>query len=655
MNKGATAVFKKLFEPGFIGKLRLKNRLIRASMYTTYGALDGSVTDRLIRHYRELAAGGVGLVIVEESHVDRKSSKSAICELSVAGDEYIPGLSWLAMTIKQNGARAGLQISHAGGQRYLMDPLKKVPSSAPWAAIQARVEAITGRVGTPPSELTVEEIKEIIEAFGDAAVRAQKASFDFVEIHACHGYLLTEFLSPLTNKRTDQYGGSLENRQRILMEIIENVRKKVRPDYPLIVRMDGSEYLEGGITIQESVETAKVLEKSGINALHISGGDHRNADKVITPTYWPRGYQVWAAATIKGVVKIPVIASGSVTTPELAEEILKEGKADFISLARPLLADPFFPKKAQEGRPEDITPCIRCLVGCQGRPEGSLTCTVNVTAGKEDELTIKRAVKRKKVAVIGGGPAGMEAARVAAIMGHQVTLFEKREMGGMLIEASIPEFKADLRLLINHLSKQLEKHKVEVLHEEADVEAIRRKAFEVVIMAGGGTPIIPRISGIDKPCAVNALDVLNGVPVGEEVVVLGGGFVGCETALFLAEQGKKVTIVEMRDQLLPEVDVVANRLAFFEKAMKHHMKFETSTKVNEIAEHGCIATNQEGNQKNINGETFVHALGIKTDRKLFDELTSSLPDLEVYMIGDYAEPRNLYHALREGNLTARNL
>jgi 2,4-dienoyl-CoA reductase-like NADH-dependent reductase (Old Yellow Enzyme family)/thioredoxin reductase len=647
MKKGATVSFQKLFESGFIGKLRLKNRLIRASMYTTYGALDGSVTDRMIRHYREIASGGVGLVIAEFSYVDKKSSKSSYCQLSVAGDEYIPGLSWLAMTIKQNGAKAGLQISHAGGQRYLMTPPKKVPSRAFWEAIQVKGEPA-------PEELTIEEIEEIIEAFGDAALRAKKAAFDLVEVHASHGYLITEFLSSATNRRADKYGGSLENRMRLLIEVVENVRKKVGFDYPITVRLNGSEYLEGGITIEESIDTAKILEKKGVHAVHISGGTHRNSDKLVVPMYWSRGYHVWAAEAMKRAVEIPVIASGSVTTPELAEEILREGKADFISLARPLLADPFFPKKAEEGRSEDITPCIRCNVGCQGRPEGSLTCTVNIAAGKEDEFKIKPMVRRKKVAVIGGGPAGMEAARVAAMMGHQVILFEKRKMGGMLIEASVPEFKADLRFLIQYLSTQLKKLKVRVLHEEADIEAIKRRGLEVVIIAGGGIPIIPDVPGVDKPITVSALDVLHGAKVGKEVIVVGGGFVGCETALFLAEQNKKVTIVEMLEQVLPEMNVAGPRSAFFERLNKHQVRIETNTKLDKITEDGILATNREGKKTKFKGDTVVLALGLKSDSQLYDEITS-LPDIAVYSIGDYAEPRNIYDALHEGHLTARNL
>lgn len=647
MRKKMARSFQKLFEPGHIGKLKLKNRLIRAPMWTAYSGFDGSVTERLLRHYRELALGGVGLVMVEYTYVDKKSSKSNYCQLSVAGDEYIPGLAWLAMTIKQNGAKVGLQISHAGGQGHLMTPPKKVPSRAPWEAIQGKEEPA-------PEELTVEEIAEIVEAFGDAALRAKKACFDMVEVHGAHGYLPTEFLSPLTNRRTDKYGGSLENRMRFLIEIIQNIRKKVGFDYPVSVRLNGSEYLEGGIVIQESVETARVLERNGVNTVHVSGGTHRSTDKLIVPMYWPRAYHVWAVEEIKEAVEIPVIASGSFTTPELAEEMLKEGKADFISLARPLLADPYFPKKAEEGRPEDIVPCIRCNVGCQGHPEGGVSCTVNVAAGREDEFRTKQATRPRKVAVIGGGPAGMEAARVAAMMGHEVSLFEKRKVGGMLTEASVPEFKADLRLLIQYLSQQLEKLRVKVINENADLEAIKRTGAKVVILAGGATPIVPDISGINKPIVVSALDVLNGAKVGQELLVVGGGLVGSETALFLAEQKKKVTIVEMLDQILPKTNAPIPRLAFFERLNKQNVKIETNKKLEEITDDGIIVTNGEGRKIRLKADTVILALGLKADHQLYNDLTS-LPGIDVYAIGDYAEPRNIYDAIHEGHVTARNI
>lgn len=639
--------FQKLFEPGYISKLRLKNRLTRAAMYTAFGALDGSVTERIIRHYCELAQGGAGLVIVEFSYIDTKSSKSNYCQLSVADDEYIPGLAWLAMTIKQNGARAGLQISHAGGQRYVTTPSKKVPSRVAW-------EAIYSKGDSPPEELTFEEIREVVENFGDAALRAKKACFDMVEVHGCHGYLISEFLSPITNMRTDRYGGTLENRMHFLIEIIENIRKKVGSDYPLSVRLNGSEYLEGGITIDETIETAKVLEQNGVNVVHISGGTHQNSDTLVVPTYWPLGYHVWAAEKVKKAVGIPVIASGSITTPGLAEEILKNMRADFISLARPLLADPHFPKKAQEGRSEDIAPCIRCNYGCQGRPEGAVTCAVNIAAGRENDFRIKKAIKPKRVTVIGGGPAGMEAARVATMMGHEVTLFEKRMMGGMLIEASVPEFKADIRLLIKYLSVQLEKLGVKIINTEANAEVIKKSGANTVIIAAGATQIVPDVPGAGKNIVVEAMEVLNGAKVGKEVLVVGGGLIGCETALFLAEQKKKVTIVEILDQILPEVQVVSSRKALVESLDKQSVTIKTNTRLEEITDDGIIVSDMEGRKSKLKGDAVVFALGLKADDKLYNQLIS-LPDIDVYCVGDYVEPRKIYDAIHEGHLIARNL
>jgi NADPH-dependent 2,4-dienoyl-CoA reductase/sulfur reductase-like enzyme len=318
------------------------------------------------------------------------------------------------------------------------------------------------------------------------------------------------------------------------------------------------------------------------------------------------------------------------------------------------VADPFFPKKAEEGRSEDIAPCIRCNVGCLERPEGSLTCTVNIAVGREDEFKITREVKRKKVAIIGGGPGGMEAARVAAMMGHEVILFEKRRMGGMLIEASVPKFKSDLQFLIDYLSTQIKKLKVEVITEEANVETIKNRGVEVVIISAGATQIVPDVPGVEKSIAICALDVLNGADVGKEVLVVGGGLVGSEIALFLAEKNKNVTIVEMLDQILPGAHVATSRQAFFERLKKHRVRIVTNTKLDEITGDGIITKNQDGTKTKLLGDTVVLALGLKADSKLYDEL-SSLTDIDVYTVGDYAEPRKIYHAIHEGHLAARNL
>ena len=298
----------------------------------------------------------------------------------------------------------------------------------------------------------MDEIHGVVEAFGDAALRVMKAGFDLVEIHAAHGYLINQFLSSRSNKRTDSYGGPFENRMRFLVEVVRNVRSKVGPDFPVSVRLNGSDYEREGLVIEESMEVASTLERLGVDAIHVSGATRRSGVHMTTPMYLSLAHNVWAAEAIKANVRIPVIGSGSITSPHLAEEILEEKKADFVSLGRPLLADPFFPKKALMGAPEEIAPCIRCNDGCIERSGYGLfrnvRCTVNPAMGKEEELRIHAAGRKKKVAVIGGGPAGLQAATIASLRGHEVTLYEKRKLGGRLNEASVPEFKADLRPLL---------------------------------------------------------------------------------------------------------------------------------------------------------------------------------------------------------------
>jgi len=650
LQKGIVSpMFSKLFEPGYMGKLWLKNRLVKAGIMTSYADMNGCVTDRLIRHYREVARGGAGLVIVEGAYIDDIASKASACEIGVSSDEHKPGLQWLASTIRANGARACLQIEHCGQQKNLPIPPAKVPSQTPSEEPPAP--------GTPPAEeLTGEEILEIIAAFGDAAVRAKQAGFDMVEVQGAHGYLITNFLSPHTNKRSDCYGGNLENRMRFLLEVIDNIRKKIGPDYPLCVRLSGTDYEEDEpITIEETIEVAKALEKAGVDVIHVSGGDGHTIHKQAAPMYLPVANNVWAAEAIKKVVNIPVIASGSITTPELAEKVLRDEKADFISLGRPLIADPYYPIKAQQGHPEDIRPCIRCLDGCvaRGVVVGGLRCSVNATVGDEDGLRITPSAVTKRVAVVGGGPAGMEAARVAALRGHEVTLFEKEKLGGMLNEASFPDFKADIRRLINYLSTQIKKQGVKVVKGEANPQVIRNGKFEAVIVATGATPWTPDVPGVNKPCVVGILDVLGGAETGRKVIVVGGGMIGHDIALFLAEQGKKVTITTRGDSIVRDMDIVS-RLGFLERLSKHDVDVRTGLYLDEVLDDGVIMHDREGERIEIKGDNVVLAAGLSPKISLFDELTR-VPDLEVYAIGDCVEPRQIFDAIHEGYQAAFGL
>jgi 2,4-dienoyl-CoA reductase-like NADH-dependent reductase (Old Yellow Enzyme family) len=439
--------FPRLFEPGRIGSLALKNRIIKAPQHTGLANPDGSVTDRMLRYYRDVAQGGAAMIIVEYAWVDNDASQASPCQLGIARMEHIPGLSLIADTIRANGAVPAIQISHAGRQRFILQQ-PKAASDVPWPEITA--------AGCPiPVPMTVDEIKEVVKAFGQAAKRAQTAGFDMVEIHACHGYLISNFFSPYSNKRTDWYGGPLENRMRLPLEVVKEIKAQVGPDYPVCVRLSGTDYEPGGHTIEDTIELSKRLEARGVAAIHMSGGNHHTTIHEVSPMGMSLAHNVWAAEAVKKVVKLPMIASGSINLPDLAESILAEGKGDFIGLGRPLWADPQWPLKAKEGRPEDIRPCIRCNDGCLARGDHvakTVSCSVNVALCREEEFKITPAERPLRVAVVGGGPAGMEAARVCALKGHAVTLYEKRGLGGALLEASIPEFKSpDLKPLVAYL------------------------------------------------------------------------------------------------------------------------------------------------------------------------------------------------------------
>ncbi len=638
--------FTKLFECGRIGQMELKNRIIKAPQWSLLGARDGSVTERLIRYYREIACGGTALIIVEYAFVDHKGSKAGPCELGVADDEYLPGLSLLAQAIQANGAKVVLQIVHCGRQRSLGPPIK-APSRIP-------LEGSLLRGWPVPEELTFEETREIVGAFGDAVRRAQVAGFDMVEIHGAHGYLISSFLSPRTNKRTDSYGGSAENRMRFLLEIVEDVRQKVGPDFPIGIRLNGTDYEPGGVMIEDTIAVAKELEKLGVDVLHMSGGTHYQRLNRTSTMSLPPGLMVWAAEAVRKEVGIPVIASGSITTPELAEEILEKGRADFVSLGRPLFADPYWPQKAKEGRPEDIAPCIRCNDGCFSRSmtqAKAILCTVNVALGKEDELSITPARNRRKVAVVGGGPGGMEAARVCALSGHDVTLYEKRQLGGALIEASVPEFKPDLRRLLSYFITQIDKLKIKVVNQEATVDTIKNGGFDEVIVAVGGSPIKLDVPGADKPLVSGALEVLGGkVPVGKRVLIVGGGVVGTETGLFLAEQGKEIIFVEILDEFMNGVGSL-DQSVYRERLAKQKVTVHTGKRVETVLDKGAVIVDRYGSKEEVLADSIVVAIGFTPQTTLAQELEKET-GLEVYAVGDCISPRKIFDAIHEGYLAA---
>ena len=641
--------FPRLFEPGTIGDLRLKNRIIKAPQHTGLANPDGSVSGRLLRHYRELARGGAGLVIAEYAWVDDDASQASPCQLGIARMEHLPGLSLLAQTIQANGAKAGIQISHAGRQRFNLEQ-PKAASPVPWEEIYAQ--------GCPaPLELTFGEIQEIVKAFGRAAKRAQVADFDLVELHACHGYLISNFLSPRTNKRTDWYGGSPENRMRFLLEVVAELRRQLGPEYPVSARLSGTDYEPDGHTIEETLELAKRLEALGVSLIHVSGGNHHQTIHEVSPMGMSLAHNTWAAEAVKKAVGIPVVASGSINLPALAESILTEGRADFIGLGRPLWADPEWAKKAKEGRPEDIRPCIRCNDGCLARGDHqakTVSCSVNVALCREEEFRITPAEHPRKVAVVGGGPAGLEAARVCALEGHAVTLYEKRELGGALLEASLPSFKApDLRPLIDYLVTQVTKLAIPVRREEATAETLRGEGFDAVIVAAGATPLgLAGVPGIESRRVVGAADVLHGrARLGKRVAVIGGGIVGTEVGLVLAEDDHPVTFVEMLDEFMCGI-TFDEKLVYEERFRTLDVTVMTGRRLEAVTEEGITVIDRYGRRIDVPVDTVVIAAGFRPNRELIEALRAD-PALAVLEAGDCVRPRKIFDAIHEGHLAAR--
>ena len=672
--------FEKLFESGYIGNLKLKNRIIQAPMYTAFASRDGSVNPRLLKYYRERAKGGTGLIIVESSTIDDKASGWGLCIVSVSDDSYTSGLSTLARTIQDNGAKACIQLNHVGRQRLVTGKTPSVaPSRVPW-----------GVMGSPPifpAELTIEGVKEIVESFGNAARIAERAGFDMVEIHGGHGYLITQFLSLYTNRRGDIYGGTLSDRMRFALEVVESVRKNVSKDFPVGMRISGSEYMEGGITIEDSIVFARELEKAGIDTIHVSGGIHDTGSYEISPMYRPIAVHRNLAESIKKAIKIPVIASGSIISPHIAEDILGKGHGDFISLARPLLADPWWAHKARKGKDEDIAPCIRCME-CLARGETlgrATTCTVNFSAGFEGEYDIKPADKANQIAVIGSGPGGMEAARVAALKGHDVILYEKSgHLGGRL--NALSELFIEIASLVDYLSTQVKKSGVKVVTgKEANVQMIQQHGFDAVILATGRKPVIPDIRGIDKPSVITVDNLLKGKDIGQNVVVIGGGLIGCETAYLLALAGKlygiskhrkmlprnvehpltrllidrklpaslrkNIRIIEPSENVAADIDKQTKQV-ILEGFEKWGIQTNTGLRLDEVIDEGVIAIDRYGEKRRFEADSVI-LTGFAPDNTLLEEFEKA--NIPAYPVGDCVEPRKIYDAIHEGFLTGYRL
>ena len=641
-------MFTILFEPGSIGTMALKNRLIMPPISTNLAGEDGTVSDELLFHYAERARGGVGLVTVENVCIAYPLARHGAAQPRIDDDAFIPGLRRLTNAIHWGGAKATVELTHPGMNadlRYIEGETPVAPSAVP-----------RSKDSLVPRALSREGVVEVVEEYVGAARRARQAGFDAVELQACHGLLINQFLSPLTNKRQDEYGGDRESRIRFLVEIVEGIKRRVGVDFPVVVRLVAEDMIEGGVTSEEGCWFARRLEEAGADALHPDFG-LGGKEKRLEPMPYPQAWRVYLAERIKKAVSIPVIAVGVIREPEVAEEILGAGKADFVALGRALNADPQWPNKAQAGEVASIRRCIGCneCVVARHVEDAPLRCSVNATVGRSpEECRLEPAPVPKRVLVVGGGPAGMEAARVAALRGHRVTLYEQElRLGGMLNVAAVPPGKDKLNWITEYFAHELARLGVEVhLGGPLDAEKVRGLKPDVVIVATGSWPAIPPIAGVDGPNVLVAQELLARQMrfTGQRFAIVGGGMLGLETAEYLAVQGNGVTVLKRYETIGRSIEPLY-RDYLLRDLKEHGVEIVTRVEVKAIQAEGVLVRDQVEEERVVPADRVVLARGATPS----NELAHALQDLGPIVIGDAAQPRKIINAVEEGYLAARRV
>lgn len=630
--------FKSMFTPIQIGPITVPNRFVVSPMGNNFANTDGSMSDRSLNYYNKRAQGGFGLITFEATVV-YKEAKGGPRKPCLFDDSTIDSFKRVIDACHESGAKISIQLQHAGpeGNAGVAGYPLKSASSIPSAL---------GR--DIPETMSAEEIYKLIEAYGDAALRAKKAGADAVEVHCAHGYLINSFISPRTNKRVDEFGGNFENRMRLPRLVIENIRKKVGNSMAIICRINSSDEVAGGLDIHDSSVIAAYLEDCGVDALHVSRAVHLKDEYMWAPTVVHAGFNAELVTEIKKAVNIPVIIVGRFTEPHYAEILVREGRCDLVAFGRQSLADPETPNKAKEGRLDDLIPCIACLQGCvrnmyKGDP---ITCLVNPLLGREDELKIVDT--NKKVIVVGGGVGGMLAAWVCAKRGHYVNLYEScNTLGGQMRLASYPPGKGDITNMVRSYINKCEKYGVKInLNTEVTPELIKNENPDAVVIATGAKPLVLPIKGINDSGLVHAVDVLEGNEVcGKKVLVVGGGMVGSETAAFLGELGHDVSVVELRDEI--GADVISEHRKYLMKDFEEYkIKTITGAKVARFFEGGVSYSVTDGMEQSIEGfDTVVLAMGSRNYDPLSEEVKKILED--VYVVGNAVKARRALDATAE--------
>jgi 2,4-dienoyl-CoA reductase-like NADH-dependent reductase (Old Yellow Enzyme family)/thioredoxin reductase len=648
------ASWESLNRPIKIGSLTAKNRIEAAPTLTCIAHADQSVSRELVEFYQTQAKGGAGIITLLETAIDSDRAIAQPTQLNLGSDFFIPGLASVAEVIKSQGALASIQLNHAGRQAASRlnggrNPIGPSAMVGIFTEDRRQGEQVV-------EEMSLAMIDEVIHHYAEAALRAKKAGFDMVMVHAGHGWLISQFVSPAVNKRTDEYGGSLENRVRFGIRVIDAIRERCGPDFPIEWRMSASDLVPGGLEIADAIQYALLIQDK-VDCLQVSAGmiaEPRTYPYTHPSVYLPHGENVERAAEIKKAVTIPVGVVGAILDLDEAGEWVAAGKADFVALCRALLADPALPKKTFRGHKEEVIPCVRCNVclirgGVYHQP---VQCAVNPRTVREDYYRCwpTVAARKKKVVVVGGGPAGMEAALVAASRSHEVTLFERDDrLGGNLWASSGPAFKDDWKRFLEYLLRQMEKSSVKVrLSTEATAELVRAEAADEVVVAVGAEPAWPDLPGIGSANVLWAADVMRGREVpGDRVVVAGDGGMGQEAALHLARQGKQVAIIEIpggsaADQTVNFVDM----MALEDMLEEHGIRVRKGVVLEQVVIGKVLARDASGQVQELPADAVVVAPNLRARSDVAEQFQDSAP--EVHVVGDCRSPRILFNAIHEG-------
>ncbi len=635
--------YAALFQPIKINSLELKNRLAVPPMGSGFAADGGGVSDRLIKYHEQRAKGGFGMIIVEVTAIDGERGLGSGHQLCLHDDSLIPGFRKLADTVHKYGTKLVVQLYHPGRSTFPMFIGGQAPISASDVPDPVLRQA--------PRAMTTAEIKDMVEKYARGALRAREAGCDAAELHGAHGYLIAQFMSAYANKRTDEYGGGPEGFLRFPLEIVKRTRELVGPDFPLLFRISADEAVPLGRTVPESIELMKKLAAAGIDAVDVSIGVYESAQYTSAPPDMPQGFNADTSLKFKQALKATVLVAGRINEPGVAADIIKAGKADIVHIGRQSLSDPDWPNKVREGKEQEIVKCLSCNEACiEGlaiwlRP--SITCVQNLACGREEQYDQPRAAKPKKVLVAGGGPGGLEAARTAALRGHQVTLYEKDGyLGGQTKLTSIPPGKEVYREVARSRIDALKKLCVDIhCGQRLTADMVKQIKPDVLIIATGSEPSIPNIPGVNGKNVMSARKALCFEEVGKNVLVIGGGLVGCETADYLASRGKDVTIVEMLKYTAHDIGPAAR--FFLRKRLKENqVKILTVATVKSIADDAVTIDSPGGEQRLGPFDTVVLAAGATAVNDLETQVKGLVP--EVYVIGDAARPGKILAAVEKG-------